>query len=47
MQKASERMQVFIDGLLGYSRISSGRQFEYIHMQKTLKEVVEDLEARI
>ena len=47
MQKASERMQVFTDDLLGYSKISSGRQFEYIHTQKILKEVVEDLEARI
>jgi light-regulated signal transduction histidine kinase (bacteriophytochrome) len=47
MQKASERMQVFIDDLLGYSKISSGRQLEYIHTQKILKEVVEDLDASI
>ncbi len=47
MQKASERMQGFIEDLLGYSKISSGRQFEHIHTEKILKEVIEDLEARI
>jgi signal transduction histidine kinase len=47
MQKASERMQVFIDDLLDYSKITSGRQFESIHTEKILKEVIEDLEARI
>jgi signal transduction histidine kinase len=47
MQKASERMQIFIDDLLGYSEISSGRQFEHIHTELILKEVIEDLEARI
>jgi signal transduction histidine kinase len=47
MQKASERMQVFIDDLLGYSKISSNCQFERIHTEKILKEVIEDLEARI
>ena len=47
MQKASERMQGFIDDLLGYSKISSGRQFESIHTEKILEEVIEDLEVRI
>jgi signal transduction histidine kinase len=47
MQKASERMQVFIDDLLGYSKISSSYQFEHVHTEKILKEVIEDLEARI
>ncbi|MBN4079914.1 CHASE domain-containing protein [bacterium AH-315-C08] len=47
MQKASGRMQVFIDDLLGYSKISSGSQFEHVHTEKILKEVIEDLEARI
>lgn len=47
MQKASERMRIFIEDLLGYSKISSGRQFEHVHMEKILKEVIEDLEARI
>jgi signal transduction histidine kinase len=47
MQKASERMQVFIEDLLGYSKISSGQQFEHVHTEKILKEVIEDLEARI
>lgn len=42
-----EHMQVFIEDLLGYSKISSGRQFEHIHTEKILKEVIEDLEARI
>lgn len=47
MQKASERMQGFIDDLLGYSKISSSRQFKFIQTEKILKEVIEDLEARI
>ncbi len=47
MQNASKRMQGFIEDLLGYSKISSGRQFEPIHTEKILKEVIEDLEARI
>ena len=42
-----ERMQGFIDGLLGYSKISSGSQFEPVHTEKIFKEVIEDLEARI
>ncbi|MBT5470568.1 MAG: hypothetical protein HOK41_08185 [Nitrospina sp.] len=47
MQKASMRMQVFITDLLNYSKISAGREFETIQTEQILKEVIEDLEARI
>lgn len=47
MQKASHRMQVFIDDLLDYSKISSGREFENIQTNIILQEAIEDLEARI
>jgi len=47
MQKASQRMQIFIDDLLDYSKISSGREFEKVETKILLQEAIEDLEARI
>ncbi|MBC8283364.1 MAG: CHASE domain-containing protein [Nitrospinae bacterium] len=47
MQKASGRMQVFIDDLLAFSKIAQNLTFKNVQTDKLLKEVIEDLEARI
>ncbi|HBU69002.1 MAG TPA: hypothetical protein DEE98_01315 [Elusimicrobia bacterium] len=48
MQKATERMQLLIDSLLSYSRISTKAQaFVLIDLNKVISEVLTDLEIRL
>ena len=48
MQKASRRMQLLIDDLLKLSKVNAKRfQFKTVNMNKIVKEVTGDLEARI
>ena len=48
MQNASERMQILINDLLSYSRVSTkGNPFTAVNLDTLLHEVLSDLEARI
>ncbi len=48
MQNAAQRMQVLIEGLLTYSRVSSkARPFEPVDLSSVTKNVIGDLEERI
>ncbi len=48
MQRAAERMQKMIDGLLDLSRVNTrGREFEPVDLNRVAREVVSDLEARL
>ncbi len=48
MQNATERMQLFINDLLKYSRVSSQTSaFEKVDLNKLVEKVLEDLEVRI
>lgn len=48
MQNAAQRMQVFIEDLLRYSKITSkGSSFEPIDFKPIIEQVLENLEARI
>ena len=48
MEKASQRMQKLIDGLLQLSRISTkGTQFQTTNLEKVFGEVLDDLESKI
>jgi signal transduction histidine kinase len=48
MQSASARMQVLIEELLSFSRVSRpGIEFEKIDMDEMVREIVEDLDAQV
>ena len=48
MQRAAERMQLLIDGLLSLSRVTTqGQRFVSVDLERVVREVVSDLEVQI
>jgi light-regulated signal transduction histidine kinase (bacteriophytochrome) len=48
IQQSTERMQAMLEGLLAYSRVTTGaRPFEAVDMNRVASEVLSDLEVRL